>query len=106
MFQWVSSEGGRLMTEGICRSCGSTSDLLPVQVRRGPPYQGFEYEDSSLRRCANNECWTIREGTAEDRMAFIRNQYDYKYFGDYELSPEQLEAVYQALYLAEKAVAA
>jgi len=85
------------MTEK-CKSCFETDELTPVQIRRGD--RGTAWEDSSLRRCANDECWNIREGTREDRLAWVKNVYDYKYFGDYELSPEQLSAVWEAYSIA------
>ncbi len=81
-----------------CNSCYVTADTVPVQVRRGG--RGSPWEDSTLRRCANDECWNMREGTREDRLDWVKNVYDYKYFGDYELSPEQLSAVYEAYAIA------
>lgn len=80
-----------------CKSCFETSEMIPVQIREG---RGQPWVDSSLKRCANDECWNMREGTREDRLKWIKNVYDYKYFGDYKLSPEQLSAVYEAYAIA------
>lgn len=82
-----------------CPSCFKTSDVEPVQVRHD---RETGWVDSTLRRCANPECHAIREGTTEDRLTHLRNVYDYKYFGDYELSPEQLGAVWEAFTFAMK----
>lgn len=46
----------------------------------------------------------MREGSREDRLKWIKNVYDYKYFGDYELSPEQLSAVYEAYAIATTSI--
>ncbi|WPE22439.1 hypothetical protein [Shinella zoogloeoides] len=80
-----------------CKSCFECSETIVVKVR---DERGGEWRDSSVRRCANDQCWHIVAGTREDRLAWISNVYDYKYFGDYELSPEQLSAVYEAKSLA------
>lgn len=80
-----------------CKSCFECAETAIVKVRND---RNSEWRDSSVRRCANDQCWHIVEGTREDRLAWISNVYDYKYFGDYELSPEQLAAVYEAKILA------
>lgn len=80
-----------------CKSCFECSETVVVKVR---DERGGEWRNSSVRRCANDQCWHIVAGTREDRLAWISNVYDYKYFGDYELSPEQLSAVYEAKSLA------
>lgn len=80
-----------------CKSCYKASETLPVQVRdeRGQPWR-----DSTVKRCANDECWNICEGAQADRLLWVKNVYHYKYFGDYELSPEQLSAVWEAYTIA------
>ena len=80
-----------------CKSCFECSETIVVTVR---DERGGEWRESSVRRCANDQCWHIVGGTREDRLLWIGNVYDYKYFGDYELSPEQLSAVYEAKALA------
>lgn len=80
-----------------CKSCFECSETVIVKVRDD---RNSEWRDSSVRRCANDQCWHIVDGTREDRLTWINNVYDYKYFGDYELSPEQLAAVYEAKSLA------
>jgi hypothetical protein len=87
----------------LCKSCYVTSETAIVQVRRGE--RGTPWEDSTVNRCANNECWAIIEGTDADKLSWIGNVYDYKYFGDYPLSEEQLSAVYEALGMAKKSCA-
>ncbi len=85
------------MSEGTCKSCFKCSEVVVVTVR---DERGSEWRGSSVRRCANDQCWHIVDGTHEDRLTWISNVYDYKYFGDYELSPEQLAAVFEAKNLA------
>ncbi|WP_313666169.1 hypothetical protein [Shinella sp.] len=80
-----------------CKSCFECSETIVVMVR---DERGGEWRESSVRRCANDQCWHIVDGTREDRLLWIDNVYGYKYFGDYELSPEQLSAVYEAKALA------
>jgi hypothetical protein len=80
-----------------CASCFKTSETVAVEIRHR---RGEEWVESTIRRCANDECWNTTGGTLEDRLTHIRNVYDYKYFGDYELSPEQLDAVFDAGALA------
>lgn len=80
-----------------CKSCFETNEVLPVEIRKN---RESGWVESSIKRCANNDCWAIREGSHTDRLVWIGNVYDYKYFGDYELSPEQLSAVWDAFYLA------
>jgi len=80
-----------------CTSCFKTEDMVCIQVREE---RGMPWKDSTVMRCANDECWSIRAGTRSDRIKWIRNVYDYKYFGDYELSPEQTQAVWEAFNLA------
>ena len=80
-----------------CKSCFECTETVIVKVRYD---RSSEWRDSSVRRCANDQCWHIVDGTREDRLTWINNVYDYKYFGDYELSPEQLAAVYEAKSLA------
>lgn len=80
-----------------CKSCFECTETVIVKVRDD---RNSEWRDSSVRRCANDQCWHIVDGTREDRLTWISNVYDYKYFGDYELSPEQLAAVYEAKSLA------
>lgn len=80
----------------LCQSCFRTAETEPVKVLRGERYTGGEWVESTLRRCANDECFALREGSLEDRLAFVRNEYGYKYFGDYELSPAQSTAVWEA----------
>lgn len=84
-----------------CKSCFECSETIVVTVR---DERGGEWRDSTVRRCANDQCWHIVDGSREDRLLWIRNVYDYKYFGDYELNPEQLSAVYEAKALAALAV--
>lgn len=80
-----------------CKSCFECTETVVVKVRDD---RNSEWRDSSVRRCANDQCWHIVGGTREDRLTWISNVYDYKYFGDYELSPEQLAAVYEAKAIA------
>lgn len=80
-----------------CKSCFECSETIVVMVR---DERGGEWRESSVRRCANDQCWHIVDGTREDRLLWIDNVYGYKYFGNYELSPEQLSAVYEAKALA------
>jgi hypothetical protein len=83
----------------LCGACFKTSDVEPVQVRRS---REEGWVESSLRICANEECRNLRAGTDEDRLTFIKNEYEYKYFGDYELSPEQSTAVWEAYTFAAR----
>ncbi|WP_035198522.1 hypothetical protein [Agrobacterium tumefaciens] len=80
-----------------CKSCFECTETVIVKVRDD---RNSEWRDSSVRRCANDQCWHIVDGTRADRLTWISNVYDYKYFGDYELSHEQLAAVYEAKSLA------
>lgn len=80
-----------------CKSCFECTETVVVKVRDD---RNSEWRDSSVRRCANDQCWHIVDGTRADRLTWINNVYDYKYFGDYELSPEQSAAVYEAKSLA------
>lgn len=88
-------EGGK---PDVCQSCYKTDATEGVHVRR----DGGEWVASTLRRCANPECQEIRSGSLEDRFTHLRNVYAYKYFGDYELSPEQSVAVWDAYGYAMK----
>lgn len=88
------------MSTDLCKACFRTGETKPVQVRYGE--RGEPWVESSIRRCANDECWNTTGGTLEERLTHIRNVYDYKYFGDYELSPEQNDAVWEAKALAQK----
>lgn len=85
------------MTEDTCKSCFKTAEIEPVKVKRDG-----QWVDSTVRRCANAECHAVREGTLADRLQHVRSVYDYKYFGDYELSPEQNDAVWEAKAIAER----
>ena len=88
-------EGGK---PDVCQSCYKTDAIEGVHVRR----DGGEWVASTLRRCANPECQEIRSGSLEDRFTHLRNVYAYKYFGDYQLSPEQSVAVWDAYAWAMK----
>jgi hypothetical protein len=83
-----------------CAYCFKTSETEAMQVRRRPRSEGGEWVESSVRLCANPECRAIRAGSLEDRLTFVSNTYEYKYFGDYELSEEQQTAVWEAYRLA------
>ena len=85
--------------EGKCRCCFETAETEPVKVR---DRSTREWVDSSLLRCVNKECHAIRAGTDADRIAHINDVYGYKYFGDYELSPEQIDAVGEAVKYANR----
>lgn len=80
-----------------CPNCYATADMEPVEVKRDGKWVA-----STVRRCVNRECHTVREGTLEDRVAHINSVYGYKYFGDYELSPEQMDVVGEAVGLAQR----
>ena len=82
-----------------CPGCYETSETEPVKVKRDGVWV-----ESTVRRCVNRECHTVREGSLEDRVAHINSVYGYKYFGDYELSPEQLDVVGEAVDLANRAL--
>ena len=83
----------------VCRSCFKTAEMEPVKVRRSGC---ATWKPSTIWRCANPECHTIRKGTDDDILDHLNAVYGYKYFGDYELSPEQTDAVWEALRLAKK----
>jgi hypothetical protein len=84
-----------------CGECFKPFNWEPVRLRN--PDKSW-FDAPTLRRCANTsqgkECWALDGGTRTERLAFIERVYDYKYFGDYELSPEQLSAVWAAYALA------
>jgi hypothetical protein len=81
----------------LCSCCYRTADMEPVEVKRDGKWVA-----STIRRCTNPECHSVREGSLADRVAHINSVYGYKYFGDYELSPEQLDAVGEAVMLANR----
>lgn len=83
--------------ENLCKSCFRSSETEPVQVKR----DGQWVESPTVRRCTNPECHSIRAGTLRDRLEYVERIYSYKYFGDYELSPEQLDAVMEANGIAQ-----
>ncbi len=86
-------------TREECTECFREHEVLPVRIRHA---RGGDWVDSSIRRCANDECWAIRDGSEEDIKVWLKNVYEYKYFGDYELSPEQKQAVREAFARATK----
>ncbi len=95
------SESERLKeasTSEKCASCFKTSETEPVRVKR----DGRWIDSPTVRRCVDPECHAVREGTVTDRLEHINTVYGYKYFGDYELSPEQLDAVWEAKALAAR----
>ncbi len=93
------SGAGDMVEPAKCRACFCTSETEPVLIRRGP--RGSEWVESSIRQCANHECRNTTGGSLEERLTHIGNVYDYKYFGDYELSPEQVDAVWEAKAIAD-----
>lgn len=79
----------------VCPSCFREMVSEAVQIRQSDR----SWADSSVRRCVG--CESTFGGTLEDRLAYVRDKYEYKYFGDYELSSEQLDAVWTAKGIAE-----
>ena len=94
-------QGSEAEAVAECRACFKTSETVPVNIRWGE--RGEPWVESSIRRCANDECWNTTGGTLEERFQHVQNVYDYKYFGDYVLSPEQADAVMEAKCIAKRA---
>lgn len=88
------------MSDDLCGACFKTNETEAVKIRHS---RETGWVDSSVRRCVNPKCHNVREGTLADRWAHVRNVYDYKYFGDYELSPAQMDAVGEMMMFAEHA---
>jgi len=91
---------GELLEQPHCKACFKPLRTEPVMILNGPRYSGAQWVESSIQRCANSECCNTTGGTLEERIAYINGVYGYKYFGDYELSPEQMDAVGEAVSLA------
>lgn len=96
----ASGAGPMGLPDGRCKACFRTAETEPVLIRWGG--SGEPWVESSIRRCANDDCWNTTGGTLEERLQHVRNVYDYKYFGDYELTPKQNDAVREALAIAEQ----
>lgn len=91
------------MSGELCKACFKTSETEVVQIMEGgrsAPVR--KWIDSGIRCCANPECRNTTGGTLAERLAHIDDVYGYKYFGDYELAPEQLDAVWEAKAIAFK----
>lgn len=84
-----------------CKACGKALATEPVQILNGPRYSGAQWVESGIRRCMNSECFNTTGGTLEEQLAYIDGVHGYKYFGDYPLSPEELDAVGTAIGLAK-----
>lgn len=97
------SPGDRAVTSGkpeTCSACFKPLVVEAVQILRGQRYTPeAKWVESSVKRCA--DCKHTFGGTLEDRLAYIRTVYGYKYFGDYEPSEDQLDAIWEAKALAE-----
>lgn len=89
------------MEADTCKSCFKTAETEPVRVKR----DGVWIESPTVRRCVNSECHAVRSGSLADRLEHVNTVYAYKYFGDYELSPEQSDAVWEAKAIASRAPA-
>ncbi len=103
MIEETSPQSGSVPTAqddapATCSECYKPLVTEPVQLRQ--PDRSWA-DAPSLRRCANEECWALYGGKREERLAFVQDTYSYKYFGDYELSPQQVTAVWEALALAK-----
>lgn len=94
----MTSETEETKAGETCSSCFKTGETEPVSVKRN----GKWIESPTVRRCVNPECHAVRAGTTEDRLEHVATVYGYKYFGDYELTPEQLDAVWEAKAIAAK----
>lgn len=89
------------MAAELCKACFKTSETEVVQIMEGGRYAPErKWVDTSIRRCANSECHNTTGGTLAERLAYIDDAYGYKYFGDYELSPAQNDAVWEAKAIA------
>lgn len=88
--------GGGVGVPMRCKACFEADVTEVVEVRHGE--RGEPWVDSTILRCP--KCKNTVGGTLADRLTYIRNAYDYKYFGDYELSEEQNDAVWSAKALA------
>lgn len=88
-----------VLEQWTCPSCYKVGVPEAVQIRdeRGQPWR-----DSSVQRCPQADCHHTFGGTLEDRLKYLECVYGYKYFGDYELSPEQVDAVWSAYSLAKQ----
>lgn len=85
-----------------CPACFRDTDRFPVKIRR----EGSkEWVDSSILRCSDPECGFTSGGTIEERMVYVTNETEYKYFGDYELTPIQVDAVNTAIGVANELLA-
>jgi hypothetical protein len=87
----AASEAGEPWT---CPSCYQATAIEVVQIRQ----PDRSWVDSSVRRCTG--CKHTFGGSLEDRLAYIRDTYAYKYFGDYEMTDAQLDAIWEANVLA------
>ncbi len=52
----------------LCRACWKTAETEAVPVKR----DGM-WGDSTVRRCANDECHAVRSGSLPDRVAHINS---------------------------------
>jgi len=86
------------MEADTCKSCFKTAETEPVRVKR----DGVWIESPTVRRCVNSECHAVRSGSLADRLEHVNTVYAYKYFGDYELSPAQNDAVWEAQAIASR----
>jgi hypothetical protein len=77
-----------------CPSCFRQSEIEAVQIRQ----PDRSWADSSIKRCST--CKHSFGGTLSDRIAYVNDVYNYKYFGDYDLSSEQLDAVGEMISIA------
>jgi hypothetical protein len=78
-----------------CPSCYKSSAPEVVPVRRD---RNEGWVESTIRQCRN--CKYTFGGTLADRLVHVNCVYEYKYFGDYELSDEQKDAVGEMIALA------
>ena len=83
-----------------CPSCYKDAEPEGVLVR---DKDTREWVPCTVKRCPL--CHYSFGGTLADRLANAEAEYSYKYFGDYELSPAQMDAVGEMLAMSRAAVA-
>jgi len=83
--------------EWTCPSCYRVGvpEVVPIRRTREEGWIG-----STIRACPN--CKYTFGGTLADRITHINCVYGYKYFGDYELSDEQKNAVGEMIAIANR----